>query len=229
MLVGTSAISAQIVDKSRLKGKQPIKVACVGNSITYGFGIDRRDSLSYPAQLARLLGEKWEVQNFGVTSRTMLKKGDLPYMNELAYADAKSFLPDVVLIKFGTNETKPCNWKYQDDFISDYRDLIRSFQELESKPIVVVMKPVPVFPKHERWGINDSCIVCCINPKIDQLVEEFNIPVIDLHAALDGQGNLFPDKVHPNAEGAAIIAKTVYEALVGNKKSCRSLSRKRCD
>lgn len=35
---------------------QKIKVACIGNSITYGYTIEDRDKDSYPAQLQALLG-----------------------------------------------------------------------------------------------------------------------------------------------------------------------------
>ena len=76
---------------------QKIKIACVGNSITFGSGIKDRGSDSYPAVLNRLLGtDKYEVRNFGVSARTLLSKGDHPYINEQAYRDAKAFNPNIV-------------------------------------------------------------------------------------------------------------------------------------
>ena len=39
-----------------------IRVACVGDSITYGAGIREPES-TYPMRLAELLGNKYEVQN----------------------------------------------------------------------------------------------------------------------------------------------------------------------
>jgi len=192
-----------------------IRVACVGNSITWGFGIENRDSLSYPAQLGRLLGEKWEVRNFGVSSRTLLSKGDRPYINEQAYADAKAFLPDVVLIKLGTNDTKPRNWEFIADLETDYRSLIQSFQQLDSKPLVILLKAVPAFP--ERWGISDSLINGELNPRIEKLAKELGLPCIDLHAPMVGRGNLFPDLIHPNAEGAGIMARILFNELTGSE------------
>lgn len=56
------------------------RVACVGDSITYGAGIADRDRDSYPAQLASMLGDKWVVKNFGHSGATLLKNGDLPYV-----------------------------------------------------------------------------------------------------------------------------------------------------
>ena len=79
-----------------------IKVACIGNSITYGATIVGRDSLAYPPQLQKILGKKWLVKNFGVSGATMMKKGDLPYWNQPKFRAAKDFKPDVVIIKLGT-------------------------------------------------------------------------------------------------------------------------------
>ena len=58
------------------------RVACVGDSITYGSGIADRAHDSYPAQLEQILKQydtAWEVDNFGVSGATLLTNGDLPY------------------------------------------------------------------------------------------------------------------------------------------------------
>ncbi len=90
---------AQPVDQS--KYSSPIRVACIGNSITKGSTIPDRPRDSYPSQLQRMLGDHWIVRNFGVGGRTMLKKGDYPYWNEEAFVQAKAFNPDVVILKLG--------------------------------------------------------------------------------------------------------------------------------
>lgn len=204
-------IKRTIVDTNQYTNT--IKVACVGNSITYGSGIENRDSLSYPAQLGRLLGTKWEVRNFGVGGRTLLMKGDRPYINEQAYIDAKTFLPDLVLIKLGTNDTKPQNWVHKAEFINDYKKLVKSFQEIESHPKIVLLKAVPAFP--DRWGISDSIIHFEMNPMVEQIAHELNLPLIDLHTPFINDEAMFPDKIHPNADGAGKMAKIIKEALIG--------------
>lgn len=201
---------AQLVNVQQYQ--RTIRLACVGNSITYGAGIEFRDSLSYPAQLGRLLGTGWDVRNFGVSGRTLLSKGDRPYIREKAYNDAMEFQPDVVLIKLGTNDTKPQNWQYKDEFVNDYRALVASFRELPSKPLVVLIQPVPAFP--DRWGIRDSLITADIIPMVGQLATELRLPVIDLHKPFENKAELFPDKIHPNAEGAGLMAELIYKALV---------------
>ena len=204
---------AQTVNSSN--NSTPIKVACIGNSITYGSGISDRPRDSYPSQLARMLGGKWEVRNFGVGGRTLLKKGDFPFWNEEAYAQAKAFLPDVVIIKLGTNDTKPQNWKYSGEFLSDYRSMVKELKALSSHPKIYLCKPVPAYGN--RWGINDSIIVHGVIPVVEKLAKEENLPVIDLYAALSGKPSLFPDQIHPDGKGAGLMAKTISKALTGKE------------
>ena len=61
-----------------------IKVACIGNSITYGYGLPDRTTQSYPAQLQKMLGESYQVENFGKSGATLLNKGHRPYMQSIA-------------------------------------------------------------------------------------------------------------------------------------------------
>lgn len=203
---------AQTIDPSKYSA--PIKVACIGNSITYGSGIDNRPLNSYPAQLQRMLGDKWVVRNFGVGGRTMLKKGDRPFWKEEAYTQAKEFLPDVVIIKLGTNDTKPMNWKFGSEFYTDYKAMVRELKALSSHPQIFVCKPVPAYAI--QWGINDSIIVHGVIPTVEKLAKEEKLQVIDLYAPLSGKTELFPDHIHPNPEGAGLMAKTIYKVLTGS-------------
>lgn len=94
----------------------PVKVACVGASITFGAGTT--PGKSYPSQLQALLGPGWQVKNFGVSGRTVTKKGDHPYWNEKAFQAAQDFQPDAVIILLGSNDTKAANWTHKDDFLA---------------------------------------------------------------------------------------------------------------
>jgi acyl-CoA thioesterase-1 len=191
-------------------------VACVGDSITYGSGIANRLTDGYPAQLQRILQQydpAWEVRNFGVSGATLLRKGDRPYVLESAYGNARACNPDVVIIKLGTNDSKPQNWVYRDEFVSDYSAMIDVFRSLPSKPEVWICKPVPAF--RENFAIRPEIIRDEILPMVEQIGREKNVPVIDLYTALLGAGNLFPDGIHPNAEGAGLMAQTIAPLLLG--------------
>ena len=188
-----------------------IKVACVGDSITFGHGIPDRDTNSYPAQLGHMLGDGWEVQNFGVSGHTLLKKGDAPYIKSPQYQNALAFQPDVVVIKLGTNDTKPKNWRQKNAFIGDYLQLIDSFRTLESQPVVWLCNPVPVFP--EQWGIKDNVVRHEVIPRIQYIARMAGAPILDLYTPLKSHPEFFPDKVHPNAAGAKEMARFVAAQL----------------
>ena len=192
------------------RAAEPIKVACVGDSITQGAGA--KSGQSYPSQLQALLGDDYKVGNFGVSGRTLLKKGDFPYWKEKKYQDALAMEPAIVVIMLGTNDTKPQNWKFEAEFDADYRELVKSFQSLKSKPKVFVCRPVPV-PGNGNYGINEKNIQKEI-PRVDALAKELGCGVIDMHAALEKFPEMLPDRVHPNTAGAGEMAKAAAKAIV---------------
>jgi lysophospholipase L1-like esterase len=204
----SSLASAAPIDPK--KYKEPVRIACIGDSITQGSGTKGNP---YPKQLQELLGDEWKVGNFGVSGRTLLRKGDHPYWNEKAYQNALEFKPDVVIIMLGTNDTKPQNWAHESEFAADYRDLVKSFLDLKSKPQVFVCRPCPVIGKG-NFNITEENIQKEI-PRIDALAVEMKLGVIDMHAALKDKPELIPDRVHPNAEGAGEMAKAAFTALTG--------------
>jgi len=189
----------------------PVRIACVGDSITFGSGLKDRHHDSYPSQLGRMLGDGYEVQNFGVSGSTLLKKGDRPYWDQRRFTAAREFNPDLVIIMLGTNDSKPQNWSHKADFASDLAALVKTFRDLPSHPQVDLCRPVPAFPG--KYGIRDEVIHKQIIPIIDRVAKEQQCKIIDLYAALTGHGDLFPDTVHPNAEGAKLMAKSVYDAI----------------
>lgn len=193
-----------------------IKIACIGNSITQGVGVKDQYNNSYPGVLRRMLGEGYDVGNFGVSGRTMLNKGDRPYTKEKKYKDALAFLPDIVTIKLGTNDSKPRNWVYNKEFKDDLRTLINSFKELPSNPKIYLCLPVPVVGEG-RWGIRDSVVFNGVIPYIKEVAKEEKLPVIDLYTPLKSCPDCFPDTVHPNEDGAKRIAEVIYSVIKDEK------------
>ena len=191
--------------------KDAVRVACIGNSITFGAGIRNRSRDSYPSVLARMLGDNYWVKNFGVSARTMLNKGDHPYMNEPAYKNALAFNPNIVVIKLGTNDSKSFNWKYRADFMKDAQTMIDAFKGLPSQPKIYLCYPSKAYLTGD--GINDDIISKEIIPMIKKLAKKNDLSVIDLHTAMDGMPELFPDRIHPNEKGAQVMAKAVYQSI----------------
>jgi acyl-CoA thioesterase I len=193
-----------------------MKVACVGDSITNGAGTTAPEgsSNSYPSQLQRMLGDKFEVRNFGVGGTTLLKNGDSPYQRQEAFQQAKEFAPDVVVIMLGTNDTKPQNWKYKDDFAADCEDLIKQFAGLPSSPRIYLCRPCFVAGEG-NFGINEPCVEAEL-PLIDAVAQKTGTRIIDVHAATKDDTVHFPDRVHPDNRGAELIAKAVFKGIAGH-------------
>ena len=195
-------------------GKPVKKVACIGDSITFGFGMNMSEwgTHNMPAVLQGLLGEGYEVKNFGFNSRTMMMSGDHPYMKEKMYQDAKDFEPDIVTIMLGTNDTKPGLWTDADEYARDLTTMVKEMKALKRKVKVYVCYPAWV--AKPTWGINDSTIVNYMIPAIDKVARKNRLKVIDTHKTLEGQADKYiMDGVHPNAAGAAMIAEDIYKAI----------------
>ncbi len=194
-----------------LNSKDKIKVACVGDSVTFGFSIESKDSHSYPAQLQQLLGDNWDVKNFGRNSATVLTKGDYPTMSLPEYKAALKFKPEVVVILLGANDSKPFNWQYKADFKSDYAALIQSFRSLGSVTKVYICKPIPVIK--DRWNIQEKVVEGEMQTLIEEIANENDVTLIDLFRVFKDKEHLIHDDIHPNVEGAGIIAENVAQSL----------------
>ena len=209
-----------------------IRVACIGNSITDGHGIDMCDAYGYPAELQKLLGKDYWVKNFGVSARTMLNKGDYPYMNELAWQDAQAFKPDVVIIKLGTNDSKPENWQHGAEFRQDLEQMILTLRpDLKQpagkktkkakknvvaatpvKPQIYLCTPIPAFKS--TWNINDQIIRDEIIPIQQAVAAQYGLQVIDLHTLYANDGDkMLDDGIHPDGKGAHRLAEIIAAEL----------------
>lgn len=200
-----------------LNAQKPVKVACVGNSITYGSGIADRTKDSYPVKLQQMLGEGYEVGNFGKPGATLLNKGHRPYMQQQEYKDALAFAGDIVVIHLGINDTDPRNWpNYRDYFIEDYRALIDSFRMVNPKCRVLIARLTPLSDRHRRFESGTRDWHDEIQLAIECVARHTGVQLIDFHEPLYPYPYMLPDAVHPNEEGAEILAKTVYEGITGD-------------
>lgn len=196
---------------------QKIKVACVGNSVTYGHGIEDREKNSYPAQLQRMLGDGYEVANFGKSGATLLRKGHRPYNEQEECKAALDFGADRVVIHLGLNDTDPRNWpNYRDDFTRDYLALIDAFRQANPKCKIYICRLTPISHRHPRFKSGTRDWYWQIQQNIEEIAAHANTGLIDLLPGLYSRPDLLPDALHPTAEGAGIIARTVCQALTGD-------------
>lgn len=192
-----------------------IRVACVGDSLTYGHSVYNWTKDNYPVQLGNALGEKYCVNNYGYSGRTATKTGDRPYVNEKLYRQSLDFQPNIVVIMLGSNDTKIKNWKGKEVYVRDYTEIIQSYLALESVKKVCIMSPPPVFLHKGKapYGIDIELVATVIHDVAKELAEKMNLNYIDLYEVFRDKGDLFVDGAHPDKEGAKIIAATVYDSI----------------
>lgn len=193
------------------------RVACIGNSITYGMRLNDPATESYPAQLQKMLGDNYEVGNFGKSGATLLRHGHRPYVAEEEWAKAKEFKGDIAVIHLGVNDTDPRNWPYyRDEFVSDYLAIIDTLRQQNPKCRVLVALLSPITHNHWRFESGTQQWEQEIQEAIKTVARVGKAQLIDFHTPLYAFPQLIPDAVHPNKEGAGILARTVYQAILGN-------------
>ena len=190
--------------------QKEIKVACVGDSITEGHGLAIQSKTGYPVVLDSILGAGFTVLNSGRSATTLQKHGDFPYWIAKEFSNVFAINPDIIVIKLGTNDTKPQNWNAE-NFEKDYQTLIDTFHTIATHPKIYLCLPAPVF--ETRWGINDSTIVNGVIPIIKKLAVANNLSLIDLYTQMGNQAANFPDGIHPNEAGVKEMASIIAGAI----------------
>ncbi|MFT7669849.1 MAG: lysophospholipase L1-like esterase/pimeloyl-ACP methyl ester carboxylesterase [Planctomycetota bacterium] len=136
----------------------PLKIACLGDSITYGSLVADREHNSYPAQMGRILGSGYEVRNFGQGGTTLLRAADAPYSETEAFQQALDWKPDIAIVILGTNDTcedaSRKNWTHSEDLESDSRQLASKLFESAECSRILFCTPPPIFP--DAKGLEDA-------------------------------------------------------------------------
>ncbi len=204
--------------------KHQVRVAMVGNSITYGAGLPNPSLECYPTQLDSMLsqiyGDTVLIRNYGVSGRTMIRENANPIWNESAFRNALEFVPDICLIALGTNDTKPGPWsELGDQFFTDYMAMIDTFRFRNPDTRFIVCLPPPIWDGHPFGSTfetrhNDSVLVNHLFPLIDSVADATGSLLIDWHTPFVDSIQLFPDQLHPGVEGSRQMAQLLYDSLM---------------
>ena len=109
------------------------------------------------------------------------------------------------------------NRKYLNEFEADCRAMIRSFRNLPSNPRVILLTPIVSFVT-DTTGIWDTVIARDIVPMTKKAASKEGVEIIDMHPLLEDRPDLLKDKIHPNAEGAKMMANKMYDLLMQEKE-----------
>lgn len=187
------------------------KVACVGDSITWGFTIVNRSKYSYPAVLQQLLGDGFEVRNFGHNDAAARFDAETPYVSKKAYRDSLAWEPDIVLLMLGTNDTKPWNWN-PGIFREDYLRVVESYLALPSHPQVVLVAPIRIFKTIPVMFLNPDVLEEGVRPAIRDIAAQLHLQLVDLYDLFDS-ARFCRDGVHPQRDGARLLAEALFRAV----------------
>ena len=192
--------------------QKKIKVACVGNGVTFGIGVENREKNNFPQQLQYLLGSKYTVTNFGEVNAPVLNTGVGGYIKTASFKKSQATLPDIVFVELGLDEIKVGDSLVTLNIANNFQLFIRSYTNLPSHPRVVILLPLPNFSKDSNQ-INNASIRNKIIPIIQKIAFEKKLELLDLYSLFIDREDLFLDKVHPSSLGGTIIAKRLFETI----------------
>lgn len=196
-----------------------IKVACIGDSTTYGHGIKNWKNNNYPALLGKELGDDYCVVNFGMNGSTAQSFGDHPYIENGIFKESIDFDADIIVFMLGTNDSKAENFRSAGDYKKEYSELINKYLESNEDAEIFICTPTAAFyvdgkssgPAEFDIDIEN---IGKITQAVKELAAEREFRLIDINALTSQHPEWFEkDGVHPSNEGASEIAKAIAEMI----------------
>lgn len=196
-----------------------IRVACVGDSITYGHGIRNWPENQYPAVLSDLLGDGYHVQNFGVSGRAVQNDSDQPYTATDQYRESLEYDADILVFMMGTNDSKPENWHDVTQFKEALHRLLDSYVTPGHEPVIFLCTSTTAYFTEDAAGELagfdiQPAVVDEIALAAAEVAVERGCHLIDIHALTADHPEWFSkDGIHPDNDGADAIARAVCDAI----------------
>ena len=192
-----------------------IRIACIGDSLTWGYSLPDPRRQSYPALLQERLGADYAVRNFGCNGASVRCDADLPYVETLAYGESRAWNPDIVLLMLGSNDATPWDWDAA-AFRRDYERIVASYCELPSQPRVIPIAPIRMFRVMGMTfgGLSPKILEDGVRPVIREVAGECGLSCIDL-VDLFTDARYCYDGVHPNGEGVRLMVEAISSKIQG--------------
>lgn len=187
------------------------RIACIGDSITEGFGIEWQSQNSYPSLLDSILGDGYEVMNFGRSSTTMMQTGNFPYWSAKEFNNVLEYKADVVILKLGTNDAKLFQWD-KEKFMTSYQNMIDTLKSIN--PEITIKICLPAWVAKKRWEITDSVVSNYVIPATKEIAKENSLEIIDIYTLLQNHDEQFlDDGIHPNKAGLLSMAEEIAKHI----------------
>ncbi|MGT2911896.1 DUF459 domain-containing protein [Streptococcus cameli] len=192
-------------------GNGSIKVAAVGDSLTYGYGLENRIQDAYPSILLEKLGHNYQVINYGMSGRSLLSTSDYPYFQEKNAQESLKSQADIVIVMIGSNDSRAAYWN-KEQFLKEYRQMVAAYQEMESQPDILLVVP-PHVPT-SRFGLNNTVVEEVLQVEIPRIASEHKVDVVNLYPVTKGHPEYYSDGLHLTPLGNRVIAEEILSALL---------------
>lgn len=189
-----------------------IRLACVGNSITYGSFLADPPTECYPAKLQDTLGSSYLVGNFGAPGAAVIRSAGYPYFKTDPFRHLLTFQPDTVLLFLGINDSKSPIWgPYSWRFAADYDSMWLAIDTLPSDPYIWIC--LPTMPFSTAFGVDGFVVHDSIVPLIKAHARKHCLDQIDMHGFTSNFPLGFPDGLHPDAPTSKLMADEIYRVM----------------
>lgn len=192
-------------------GHGAIKVAAVGDSLTYGYGLENRREEAYPSVLLDLLGSHYQVSNYGMSGRSLLSTSDYPYLQEKNAQASLQSDADIVIIMIGSNDSRAAYWN-KEQFVKEYRALAESYLRMASQPEVFLVAP-PYVPT-SRFGLNNDIVRDELQTIVAKTATDLGVHFVNLYLITEGKMDYYSDGLHLTPLGNQVIAQEIFSALM---------------
>ena len=184
----------------------PLRVACIGDSITAGVGLDA----PYPDLLRALSSNRWQVANFGVPGKTLLLRSGRAWADTPAARAALDYRPDIVVAMFGINDL--AHPDILPSFTDDGLAVLARFREANPAVRFYICTPTPLAPARLEAAANRAIRETLV-PMIEDLAIRASASLIPIHLTYPCTLRRLPDGTHPDQEGARLLAATIHSHL----------------
>lgn len=223
-------------DRGQRTGSRRIRIACIGDSITWGTAMTNRVEECYPAQLQRLLGGGYEVLNCGDPGSGVYLEPKAPdgkwcphpWRKGASAANAYAFRPDIVVSNLGINDCElymgehncaGCLPVEKGLFRRQYVNLLKEFCKDGSKPKFVVWTRLG--PTGKGHGLKGKANASLMEEDLKAVADDVGATALDMLTPLQPlieTAHFAADGIHPEGGGQRVIAETTARVILSLKR-----------
>lgn len=209
-----------------------VKVACIGDSITSGYRLAHPDRDAFPAQLQLMLGDGYEVRNFGVPGLGVYlhlpwhttKNGKRAWSLSPTCAEALAWSPDIVVSNLGANDLDEYPKEFlpgtngapalaRGTFRRQYADVLNAFKADDRSPHILMWTRLCAMK--EKHAAKYGLAMFVMAEDLKAVADAVGAEGIDMYSvtAEFARKEEWPDQTHPPPSVHRVIAEVIFKSL----------------